>query len=469
MMITIFCVIILVIIILRVTSKKKGATQTNCSTDGNLSLDNNQGYWEGFKRRNPLQAKQVEMLIGRDMSRLDNRTAYQIVASLIRWSENANVPIGELKTNFLKETNSLLVQPGMSYDLFISKLKNEKLIEARRFGISPDFTVCNFMLEFIEEDRQKKAEMDITQRIGGSLGVMAEEMDTFASSVSETSEDLNLAPDISNLDREENKLFHLAEEGAKMLDNLTIGITNQIRLSKAGFAEARILCSTIVIDLTSNFKNEIDLDKQMDRYFLLLADPTMFDCDNVEDVIGFLNSRIAFYNKEVQKAINLNALQILQPNNALGRIFNTLYLHPETENPENLVPGEITPNDLVMFRGLFEKVVKHLQNKSRQIHSSATLTDGDKLQAEIEQSLMLLFPESKRAQITQDMVIVMTDVILEDIKSGKINSRTFDVLPSHIKSNFVSLTSKIQNYSRTNTDIDDIIKAAQNNVANKFD
>lgn len=40
------------------------------------------GYWEGFKRRKPEQAKQIEIISGRDMSNLDDVSVFQIVTSL---------------------------------------------------------------------------------------------------------------------------------------------------------------------------------------------------------------------------------------------------------------------------------------------------------------------------------------------------------------------------------------------------
>ena len=324
------------------------------------------------------------------------------------------------------------------------------------------------MLEFLEEDRQKKMGDNLAQRMGQNLGMSSEEIDALVESVNKTSEELNIAPDITNLDREENKLFHLAEEGAKMLDDLVVGLSGRLKLSKAGFAEARILCSTIVIELAPDFKNEIDLDVEADRYFLLLHDPTMFDCDNVSDTIGFLNSRIAFYNKEVPEALSLNAIQALQPDTALARIFNVLYRHPETETPEVIVPGEISPNDLVMLRGQLEKVVKYLQNKSRQIRNGINSTDGDRLQKEIEETLMLLFPASKRAEVNQDMAFILTDVILRDLRVGNINSGPFGALPPYIRDKFINLASKIKSYSEGHYDTDDVIEAAQTEVVNKF-
>ena len=72
-------------------------------------------------------------------------------------------------------------------------------------------------------------------------------------------EEQNLAPDISQLDREENKLFALANEGVSYLDEINplTEDDKSYRLNENGRFEARILCSTMVIDLHSHFKNEI--------------------------------------------------------------------------------------------------------------------------------------------------------------------------------------------------------------------
>ena len=459
--------ILIIVIFVFIVNKNKSKPAQNTVPSANHANTSSTGYWDGFKIRKPKEAKEIELISGRDMSRLDNASAYQIVTTLLRWSQNANVPIGELKVYFIKEVDKLMAQGG-SYEMFISKLKEEKYKEARQFGISPDFTACNFMIEFIEEDRQKKTAHEFSRRMAEKLNMNETEIEEFAESIEKQADELNLAPDISKLDREENRLFALAEEGAKMLDNLTLGISNNASLSKSGFAEARILCSTIVMDLHSNFQNEIDMDVQADRYFLLLHDATLCDTENVSDTIGFINDRIAFYKEQTSLAKSQNVLQQLQPNSALAKIFYTIYLHPECDTPENGTSGEVSTNDIVMFRGQFEKVIRHLITNRDCICGSQTETAGSKLQSEIENTLMLLFPESKRSQINQDMVYVLTGVVLDQIKEGNLQSSTLSAMPSQLQVKFSELASKVRKYSANHDDIEMIIEEAQTNIANKF-
>lgn len=469
MLVLIIFAIVIVIILwaYRCKSKKVSVSPKDIMTAVNrmATQSSSKGfYWENFKIRKPQQAKEIEQLSNRDMSRLDDNAAFQLVTTLIRWSENANIPIGQLKEYFLKEVDNLY-QSGGSYDLFISKLKEEKITEAQKFGVSPDYTVCNFMIEFIEEDRQRRLSQGLSNHISKKIGINVDEIDDL---VNKKIDELNLAPDISKLDREENRLFALAEEGAKMLDDIAVGINHRLHLSNAGFAEARILCSTIVINLHSNFKNEIDMDEQTDRYFLLLADATICDSDYQSDTIGFINSRIAFYKEQINAVKELNALQIFQPNNALAKIFNVLYLHPECENPNNLVPGEVSPNELVMFKTQFEKIMRHLQARRNKICNSLNESDGNNLQLEIENFLMRLLPESKRADMTQDIVYVLTDVILEQLKAGTLDSAIANVLPEHLRGMFTQLSTHVYEYSLCHDDIDSIIEEAQTNIVNKF-
>lgn len=84
------------------------------------------------------------------------------------------------------------------------------------------------------------------------------------------------------------------------LSTLSDGHFGNLRLKENGRAEALILCSTMVMDLHSHFKNEIDLDVQTDRYFLLMADEIMGKLDH-DDIIGFINSRIEFSSSNGQR------------------------------------------------------------------------------------------------------------------------------------------------------------------------
>lgn len=461
MIYVILCFIILWIIL--VIANKKKLRPSNPSSDS--------CYWEDFRTRKPTEAKEIEEITRRDMSCLDSKSTRQIVTSLIRWSQISNVSIGELKANYLEEVKKSLSQ-GNNFETLISRLKDEKIKEARQYGISQDFTICNFMIEIIDEYRQEKTSDDLSSRvsrnIGEQLNMTPDEIEQLTKSIQSKEKELNLAPDISRLDREENKLFALAEEGARMLDNITIGISNRAKLSKSGFAEARILCSTLVIDLHSNFKNEIDMDIQTDRYFLLLADATLFDTENIDNNIEYINSRIAFYKEQVSIARLLTPLQLIQPNNALAKIFNAIYLHPGCKNPGTIKSDEVTTNDVIMFRGPFEKVIRHLKVNRDKICGTQIENEGDRLQSEIEEALMLLFPESEHSQVSQDIAYLMTDTMLAQLKQGNLDSAITAIMSPDIRNKFSHVATEIQRYSVHHNDIESIIEEAQLNVTKKF-
>ena len=90
------------------------------------------------------------------------------------------------------------------------------------------------------------------------------------------------------------------------------------------------------------------------------------------------------------------------------------------------------------------------------------------LQEEIEAALMKLFPPTKRDQVNQDVVYVLTDVVLRDLKESNFNSQTFTVLPLTLQKEFRRIAQRIKAYSIENDDIQDIFELAQTNIANKF-
>ena len=426
-------------------------------------------YWKSFKIRKPSQAKEIEELLERDMSKVSDIDAFQLVTMLLRVSQNAQTPISQLKQSAQEQLLSQVTDPN-ELDPIIANLKEEKIKESKAFNISPNNTYCNLLLEWIIEHQEKLLQSQLTDVIAKKLGLNSEEKNQFEKSIQENMDNLKIAPDISKLDREENKLLALAEEGAKMLDNLVVNVGEEhLRLTNAGFAEARLLCSVIVMkDLHSNFENEIDMDNEIDRFFLLLHDKTIYDCDKIEDTIKFINDRIKFYKTEIEKALNPNPLQVFVPNNVYAKLFNVLYLHPECQDPYNIEEGSISTNDCVMFKGQFDKVYKFLSKKSHQIRGEHQNTEGDLLQEEIEVALMKLFPPSKRDQVNQDVVYVLTDVVLRDLKESNFNSQTFTVLPLTLQKEFRRIAQRIKAYSIENDDIQDIFELAQTNIANKF-
>ncbi len=65
------------------------------------------------------------------------------------------------------------------------------------------------------KNEQEKDEM--TERFAKNMNIPKERMDTFKEEIRKIEEEQNLAPDISKLDREENKLFALANDGLNYL------------------------------------------------------------------------------------------------------------------------------------------------------------------------------------------------------------------------------------------------------------
>ena len=426
-------------------------------------------YWKSFKIRKPSQAKEIEELLERDMSKVSDIDAFQLVSMLLRVSQNAQTPISQLKQSAQEQLLSQVTDPN-ELDPIIANLKEEKIKESKAFNISPNNTYCNLLLEWTIEHQEKLLQSQLTDVIGKKLGLNSEEKNQFENSIQGNMDNLKIAPDISKLDREENHLIELAEEGAKMLDNLVVKVGEEpLQLSNAGFAEARLLCSVIVMkDLHSNFENEIDMDNEIDRYFLLLHDKTIYDCDKIEDSIKFINERIKFYKREVEKTLNPNLLQVFVPNNVYAKLFNVLYLNPECKDPYSIEEGSVSTNDCVMFKGQFDKVYKYLTKKSSQIRGESPSSERDLLQEEIEAALMKLFPPAKRNEVNQDVVYVITDVVLRDLKESNFNSQIFTVLPLNLQQEFRSLAQSVKAYSIENDDIKDIFELAQTNIANKF-
>lgn len=202
---------------------------------------------------------------------------------------------------------------------------------------------------------------------------------------------------------------------------------------------------------------------QADRYFLLLHDNTL-DFD-VDDNIDFLNSRIDFYNKEVKKALQLNPLQLFTIDNAMGILFNTLYLHPGNTNPYNINRSEISPNDLVMFRGQLEKVVKYMNSGRARIVGNSP-TEHSEYRSKALELFQSLAPASKRAMMNKDVAWLISDQFISMIKDGKLNPGL--PLPQNIKDNFQYLISLKSKHNLSDADIEEILEDVQNEFINSF-
>ena len=429
--------IVLVVILFIVFGNKDGNVQqpekplSSPKLDDKMMMDiakrvgqNGTGnYWKGFKVRKPQDAKAIENLCGRNMDAMSDADAFQIVSSFLRWSNNSGTPIADLKEKFIEQMESLLAD-GATFDMLIGRMKMEKSKEAREFNISEDFTICSFMYEWLVEMKNERDKDLITERLAKNLNIPEEELDSFKEQIRKVEKEQNLAPDISQLDREENKLFALANEGVNHLTEITPLIEDDktYRLDENGKFEARILCSTMVIDLHSHFKNEIDLDVQTDRYFLLLADSITGDYP--DDEIDFINSRIAFYNDAVER-INEDPYS-KATDSILAKIFNLLYINPLSTTIENDIQEEtVSRNAVLALKMEIEDVIKKMEVGRLLITSERANSIKEKFLLALKD----MIPESKRELLNQDAAWLFADQAIEMIKSGSIDDRISSVLP----------------------------------------
>lgn len=426
-------------------------------------------YWEGFKMRKPTDASGIEEICGRDLSQVLDKDAFEIVTSIQRWSANSKIPIPQLKLNFLSQMEQLIEETGGSWNDLINTFKSEKAKEAASFNISPDNTISNFMLEMAVKRQQEVQHESLGRQIARNLNIPEDEIDDFLQRTEDKANELNIAPDISKLDREENRLFALAKEGVDMLDGLSTlsgGEFGSLRMEKNGRAEALILCSTMVMDLHSHFKNEIDMDIQTDRYFLLMADEVMCSIDR-DDTIKFINSRIEFYKNARLEMENLNPIAVLRIDNAYGHIFNALYLNPECDDPTLLDTASISPTDLMMFKKKLEDTQKAMLRGRARITGNSSAS-GEKVRQQAIELFGQLFPISRRSDISQSMVEIFSEVVFGMVKNGGPDAESRLKLPAQAISIVNQLTALFEQSCLSDEEKEDLIDDVTHEVAKQF-
>ncbi len=126
--------------------------------------NDNMSYWLKFKMQNHSDADAIEWLLGRDMSTYDDKGASEIVNSIRRWSKNANVPIEQLKLNFYEGIKENLSN-DVTIEQMMESLKSKRIKEAEDFHISPEHTICHFMMEFLSVCLKGDDEIEIEEEI----------------------------------------------------------------------------------------------------------------------------------------------------------------------------------------------------------------------------------------------------------------------------------------------------------------
>lgn len=454
----------------RNVQKKKGHTPAS-RMDNRTMMDiakkvgqtGHGNYWQSFKTRKPKDAKAITELCGRDLNTMSDADAFQIVTSLLRWSKNAGIPIANLKSNFISQMESLLSE-GAAFDELLSRLKTEKSKEAVQFNISEDFTICNFMYEWLIEMKNEADKDLMTEKIASKLNIPKDQIESFKEEIKEKEDELNLAPDISQLDREENKLFALANEGVKRLTKITplMGEDKTYLLNENGKFEARILCSTMVISLHSHFKNEIDLDVQTDRYFLLLADSITGDYP--DDEIAFINTRITFYKdsiRSIKEDPYSKATELI-----IAKIFYLLYINPLCTTIEDEVQKETISFDArTTLRVEIEDVIKNMEIGRLLITSSYAREIKQKFLSVLND----MIPDNKKEMFNQDVAWLFADQTIKMIKSGNIDDKMASVLPPRVIGQIKELGTIYKDRTKLNKEqIDNVFNEAKNEYVKTF-
>lgn len=307
--------------------------------------------WQDFKIKEPDLAADIEALTEKDMSKVSDIDASQIVTSLKRWSENVGCPINQLKDYFLKDSETF--PDELNYILVVDQFKRERAEEAANFNISLDNTIAAFKLQWIQEKHQKEKESSMLNKILDSMKLDEDAKKHMYEKIQETVD--TLAPDISGFDHEENRLLALAEEGVDYISS------EYKQLSDTGRIEALIYCTTCLIDLPTNYRNELNLNKKEDRYFLLLHDKIMFNkCNNIDDVVAFINSRINFYKEQKQKLAESSMYTPMF-------IYNALYMNPLCEHPEILKEFKESPIEMFLMNTVLKRLNQFLTTKKLDI------------------------------------------------------------------------------------------------------
>lgn len=311
------------------------------------STTKNGFYWANFRTRKPQTAVEIEKLLEKDMASLSDIDAFQLVTMLLRVSANSGLPIMELK-NSVTEQLFNACESLADLEMIISRLKNEKINEAATFHINKDNTYSNLILEWAIEFKHKMLENKILKDWVMELGLDKNSIEQFESDCHRIGEELNIAPDISQFDREENRLIALAERGVEYINDTFRPLCND------GWSEALIFCTTCLIDLPTDYGNTLDMDKKEDRYYLLLHDKI------IPDSSDFINSRIKFYNEEKAK-------MKIQPNYTPMFIYNAFYMNPMCDEPGVVTEFEESPLELLMFSGVLTKLQQFIAEEKNKI------------------------------------------------------------------------------------------------------
>lgn len=161
----------------------------------------------------------------------------------------------------------------------------------------------------------------------------------------------------------------------------------------------------------------------------------------------------------------MNVLEIFTIDNALGHLYNALYIHPLSENPDSISREDISSNDLVLFKSKLEKVIKFLKTGRDRITGKSSPQEDEFRKLALD-TLNSIIPSNKRGMMNKDVAWLFADQIITMIKNGKIDEKL--PLPYDVRQNLNNLISTIKHSSMDSSIIDDILDDVQQEFINSF-
>lgn len=105
-------------------------------------------YWGSYRMQHPSKAKDIENVLGIDLSTLSDQDCQEKIQMVERFSKSLNCSIAELKSAFLKEIDKY---PSRILPAMIISTQNYIRSEAALFHISGENTSSFLMTQWLQE------------------------------------------------------------------------------------------------------------------------------------------------------------------------------------------------------------------------------------------------------------------------------------------------------------------------------
>lgn len=248
-----------------------------------------------------------EAKIVASMTNIDTKDCTQeyishVYKSLRRLSSRYECPINHRLKEAVLASISFLDDPESLRNHAVKLINVAAPVEAQKYSIAINETGYYISAGWVQE---RADELEGKQRAMDAAYSKAEEMGISMEDLERTAKELRLAPDLSNKNRMENKLYMFAKQLAEY-----IGYYYK-PFPQGGFYEALIYCSCLLLDFKSNYENELDLDILQDAFFLLLLDElishTTLLIDQVPDCF---NQRVIQWRDHFSPVLLYNACYV---------------------------------------------------------------------------------------------------------------------------------------------------------------